>query len=206
VNYLLRNRVYLGEINHRSKSYPGEHEPILAPSLFDAAQAKLDENRRGLRLRHQSSKALLLGKLFDDRGNPMTLSYAIKKEVRYRYYVSCVLAQGRKEEAGSVSRVAALTLEQIVINAMGSRRPNFDDRRTCGTAAKHREDVAKDTNATAPNGDTRPDSAAATIAAEVDRITLGAQSIEIRLADSENHPPDRLTIPGRRRRFAVNAK
>ena len=123
VNYLLRNRVYLGEINHRGKSYPGEHKAILEPGLFDAVQAKLDENRRGLRLRHQSSKALLLGKLFDDRGNAMTPSYAIKKGVRYRYYVSCVLAQGRKEEAGSVKRVAALTLEQIVINAMGSRRP-----------------------------------------------------------------------------------
>jgi hypothetical protein len=37
-----------------------------------------------------------------------------------RYFASCVLAQGRKEESGFVKRVAALTLEQIVINAMGS--------------------------------------------------------------------------------------
>ena len=48
-----------------------------------------------------------MGKLFDDRGNPMTPTYAIKKGVRYRYYVSCVLNQGRKEEAGSTPRVAA---------------------------------------------------------------------------------------------------
>ena len=50
----------------------------------------------------------------------MTPSYAIKKGVRYRYYVSCVLAQGRKEEAGP-SRVAADAVEQIVLNAIGDR-------------------------------------------------------------------------------------
>jgi site-specific DNA recombinase len=103
---MLRNRMYLGEINHRDKSYPGEHAPIIDPRLFEAVQARLTENRQVRRLRRQSSNALLKGKLFDDRGNPMTPSYAIKKGVRYRYYVSCVLNQGRKEEAGSVARVA----------------------------------------------------------------------------------------------------
>jgi hypothetical protein len=44
----------------------------------------------------------------------MTPSYAIKKGVRYRYYISCVLAQGRKEEAGSVARVAAPEIEAVV--------------------------------------------------------------------------------------------
>jgi hypothetical protein len=36
-----RNRVYLGEINHRNQSYPGEHPSILDHTLFDAVQAKL---------------------------------------------------------------------------------------------------------------------------------------------------------------------
>jgi site-specific DNA recombinase len=81
--YMLRNRMYLGEINHRDKSYPGEHQPILDEKSFEAVQAKLTKNLRGRRLRRQSSNALLLGKLFDDRGNPMTPTYAIKKGVRY---------------------------------------------------------------------------------------------------------------------------
>ena len=50
----------------------------------------------------------------------MTPSYAIKKGVRYRYYVSCVLAQGRKDEAGSVSRVAASEIETIVMDALAT--------------------------------------------------------------------------------------
>lgn len=97
--YMLRNRMYLGEINHRDKSYPWEHAPIIDPRLFEAVQTKLTENRQRRRLRRQSSNALRMGKLFDHRGNPMSPSYAIKKGVRYRYYVSSVLNQGRKEEA-----------------------------------------------------------------------------------------------------------
>ena len=121
--YMLRNRMYLGEINHRDKSYPGEHAPIIDARLFEAVQAKLTENRQGRRLRRQSSNALLMGKLFDDRGNPMTPSYAIKKGVRYRYYVSSVLNQGRKEEAGSLPRVAAEAVERIVLDAIGALPP-----------------------------------------------------------------------------------
>jgi len=118
--YLLRNRTYLGEINHRDKSYPGEHQPIIDPRMFEAVQAKLTEHRQVRRLRRQSSNALLMGRLFDDRGNPMMPSYAIKKGVRCRHYVSCVLNQGRKEEAGSFPRVAAEAVERIVLDAIGA--------------------------------------------------------------------------------------
>jgi hypothetical protein len=109
--HLLRNRMYCGEINHRDRSYPGEHQAIIDQALFDQVQARLSENRRGSQLRRQPSDALLLGKLFDDRGNKMTPSYAIKGGVRYRYYVSSVLAQGRKEEAGTVSRIGSDAIE-----------------------------------------------------------------------------------------------
>src|SRR5277367_1391981 len=124
--YLLRNRMYLGEINHRDKSYLGEHAPIIDPKPFEAVQTKLTENRQERRRRRQSSNALLMGKLFDDRGNPMTPSYAVKKGVRYRYYVSCVLNQGRQEEAGSVPRVAAEAVERIVLDAVGDLPPAKD--------------------------------------------------------------------------------
>ena len=162
--YLLRNRVYLGEINHREQSYPGEHEPIVDPDLFESVQAKLSENRRGLRERRQSSNALLLGKLFDDRGNPMTPSYAIKKGVRYRYYVSCVLAQGRRSEAGTVARVAADAVEQIVLDAIRDHGPESD-------------------------------TGAATIAASIGKVTLGARAIEIQLVRDRDRPPEKVCVP-----------
>ena len=71
--HLLRNRVYRGEINHKDRSHPGEHDPIVERALFDAVQARLDEQRRGKRRSHVNSNALLQGRIFDDRGHRMTL-------------------------------------------------------------------------------------------------------------------------------------
>lgn len=115
---LLRNRTYLGEINHRRQSYPGEHDPIVDRDLFDQVQAILEANRKGHRKHWRKSNALLLGKIYDDRGNRMTPSYGVKRGVRYRYYVSAALAQGNKADAGSVARVAAPDMEQRVINSL----------------------------------------------------------------------------------------
>jgi site-specific DNA recombinase len=115
---LLRNRTYLGEINHRGRSYPGEHEAIVQQEIFDSVQAILESNRQGHREHWRKSNALLLGKLFDDRGNRMTPSYAIKDGVRYRYYVSAALVQGNKSNAGSVRRVAAQGMENRVVTAL----------------------------------------------------------------------------------------
>ena len=104
----------MGELNHRDTSYPGEHAPIIDRSLFDAVQAKLSENLHERRSRRSHSDALLTGRLYDDRGNRMSPTYAVKKGLRYRYYVSTMLVQGRKSEAGSVPRVPAPELESIV--------------------------------------------------------------------------------------------
>ena len=184
--HMLRNRMYLGEINHRDKSYPGEHAPIIDPRLFEAVQTKLTENRRGRRLRRQSSNALLMGKLFDDRGNPMTPSYAIKKGVRYRYYVSSVLNQGRKEEAGSLPRVAAEAVERIVLDAIGALPPvkQIDLRPGPPSAELLR-----------PERDADAPEAAERIAANVDKITIGSQSIEIRLLEASDRPSKVIAIP-----------
>jgi hypothetical protein len=59
-----------------------------------------------------------MGRLVDDRGHAMTPSHARKNGARYRYYVSCVLAQGRKAEAGSIARVAAPEIEAAVVSAL----------------------------------------------------------------------------------------
>lgn len=169
--WLLRNRTYIGEINHRGSSYPGEHEAIIARRIFDEVQASLDANRRGKRDRWRASGALLLGKLYDDRGNRMTPSYAIKKGVRYRYYTSCVLAQGRKAAAGSVKRVAANEIEEHVrvavspltaTNALGDR----------------------------PDGETAPVEA---IRQMVERVTISAADITIELSAASD--PLRLAGP-----------
>ncbi|MEA1835091.1 hypothetical protein U8607_23660 [Methylobacterium durans] len=42
--------------------------------------------------------------------------------MRYRYYVSCALEEGRREEAGTVARVPAPEIEQAVLGALGEIR------------------------------------------------------------------------------------
>lgn len=61
---------------------------------------------------------MLLGKFFDDRGNTMSPTYAKKRGLRYRYYVSRALVEGRRQDAGTVSRVAADQIEAKVIEIL----------------------------------------------------------------------------------------
>jgi len=119
--HLLKNRIYLGEIHHDSKWYSAEHKPILDKRVFDQVQALLVENRIATRTRQFTGGALLAGKLRDDRGNRMSPSFTVKNGVRYRFYVSRALLQGRKTQAGSVARIPAQLIEDIAINAVQKR-------------------------------------------------------------------------------------
>jgi hypothetical protein len=104
--------------------------------------------RRNVRL---AGQALLTGLLFDCRGNPMSPSHANKQGVRYRYYVSQALIQGRKEHAGSVGRVSGPDLEERILAELRSMG--------MGEEASNRELLAR----------------------HVERITLEEDRIEIRL-------------------------
>src|SRR5829696_4827032 len=125
--HLLRNRVYVGELNHKGASHPGEHAPIIAPALFKAVQEKLTSNRHGCRMQRAASGALLLGRIFDDRGNRMSPSTAKKGGICYRYYVSSVLLQGRKSDAGSIRRASASEIEAAVVQGLRTAYPDDAD-------------------------------------------------------------------------------
>ena len=77
------------------------------------------------------SEGLLIGRLFDDRGNRMSPSHARKGHVKYRYYLSAALLQGTAAHAGSVRRVPASEIEALVIKAVRDHlKPSepIDDR------------------------------------------------------------------------------
>jgi site-specific DNA recombinase len=114
---MLRNRLYRGEVVHKDRSYPGEHQAIVEPASWDAVQARLADNRvargTGLRVKNPS---LLTGLLFDSEGRHMTPTHAVKNGKRYRYYVSRWLITEARTGAMSGLRVAAAEIEQIVVN------------------------------------------------------------------------------------------
>ena len=118
LSHFLKNRFYIGEIAYRGEIHPGEHEPILDRSVFEEVQARLLSNNveRGLKLK--GSLSLLAGRIYDDRGNRMVPSHTVKNGVRYRYYVSSAIQQKRDSEVGSVSRVPAPEIEDLVIKAV----------------------------------------------------------------------------------------
>jgi len=116
--YLLKNRIYVGEVAHHEKTYPGEHEGIVEPAKFEAAQMLLARNGRAKEPKRHGSAALLKDVLFDDRGFRMTPSSAKKQCLRYRYYVSRALIEGAADEAGSLARVAAPAIESAVLEAL----------------------------------------------------------------------------------------
>ena len=66
------------------ETHKGEHAPILERELFDSVQAKLADRVVRRKMRRSRSPSLLIGLIFDDRGNPMSPSHANKKGVRYR--------------------------------------------------------------------------------------------------------------------------
>ena len=116
--YLLKNRMYLGQINHGPNSYPGEHPAIIARDIFDAVQARLASQAAASGYRRSPSDALLTGKLFDDLGRPMTPSHTVKGGVRYRYYISHGFAGQRGDAAAPVARLPAPDVEEAVLKAL----------------------------------------------------------------------------------------
>ena len=111
--YFLKNRIYLGETHHGGKWFKGEHEPILDHQLFEAVQQQLKSNTVKRKVAFSRSGALLQGKIFDDKDNLMGPSFSSKSGVRYRFYVSRAL-RGRKQNAGSVTRISAPEIEALV--------------------------------------------------------------------------------------------
>ena len=59
-----------------------------------------------------------MGRIYDDRGHRMTPSHVRKRDIKYRYYISSALLQGRPKQAGTVSRVPAKEVEDIVAKAV----------------------------------------------------------------------------------------
>ena len=96
---MLQNRIYRGEIAHKGNAYPGEHPPIIDQALWDQVQAIIAENRVNREVGSNAKQpSLLAGLAFDETGERLTPSHAVKKGTRYRYYVSRSLIIGTAED------------------------------------------------------------------------------------------------------------
>ena len=48
----------------------------------------------------------------------MTPTYAVKKGIRHRYYISAPLLQGQSDKAAKLNRVPAAEIEKLIIGAV----------------------------------------------------------------------------------------
>ena len=121
-----------GRIAHKGQVHEGQHKPIVSQDLWDQVQQCLQRSSGRVRTKRtrQASEALLAGKLFDDRGNRMSPSWARKGPKRWRYYVSQAALQGDKSKAGSIVRVPAAYVEALVADAVTKLSSNRADSQT----------------------------------------------------------------------------
>ncbi len=135
---LLSNRIYLGEVVHKGVAHPGEHAALIEPSLWDAVQQRIADNRISRIERHNArAPSLLAGVLVDGHGSRMSPSHAVKSGRRYRYYVTpaselstdgppaCRLP-AHDIEAAVVAQLAKLLTGRRAIASLGT-----GDARTC---------------------------------------------------------------------------
>ncbi len=99
---ILTNPIYMGKISHKGILSDGQHEAIIDPKVWQKVQEMLQANNA--RERDQPNAAVsspLAGIIFDDQGERLTPSHAVKGGRRYRYYISNVLVR----EPGNTSGI-----------------------------------------------------------------------------------------------------
>src|SRR5262245_36642473 len=118
--WLLSNPIYAGDVRHRGKVWPGQHEPIIDRESWNAVQKTLSgqaPTERGVRT---GRKNLLTGLIYDETGDRLSPSHAVKNNKRYRYYISHRLIQARRRDEGGW-RLPANALETAVLTGLTDR-------------------------------------------------------------------------------------
>ncbi len=115
---LLRNRLYVGEVHHKGKYYPGQHKPVVARAVFEQAQEILGQNSNIKRKRTWTikSKALLKGLLVcGGCGGFMSPTNTEKGNKRYHYYIANSYRRNLCD-ACPPNRIPAGEMEAVVSN------------------------------------------------------------------------------------------
>ena len=122
IHSILTNPVYRGMVRHKENAYPANHPAIIDEYLWGRVQECLKEKsarQRGQRSQKTGKGSPLTGKLFDEKGDRLTPTYASSKGRRWRYYVSRSL-MAQKSERSDGWRLPAAKLEKAVAEAFNN--------------------------------------------------------------------------------------
>ncbi len=118
---LLGNRTYRGEVVHKGKGYPGEHEAIVSKGLWEKVQAVLSENTRA---KQAKAKTKIISPLqgvvrCGHCDGAMGLTYTQKGPRRYSYY-HCARDAKRAVSRCQLKRVPAGDIEKVVLEQLSA--------------------------------------------------------------------------------------
>ena len=118
---LLNNRIYIGEIPHKDKSYPGEHDAIIDRATWDKVQAILADNKSvKVSMARTKMVAPLKGVIRCGHcGCSMGPTYTRKNGRHYTYYI-CEKDSKRAVSHCPLKRVPAGDIEQAVIEQLSA--------------------------------------------------------------------------------------
>ena len=184
---ILSNPIYAGRIGHKGQVHEGQHQPILSRDLWEQVQQSLRDHLGAVKTKRtrQASEALLVGKLFDDRGNRMSPSWAKKGSKRWRYYVSQAALQGDKTKGGSVVRVPAANVEAVVVEAVrklppeGSTASQADLRNLIDRITISRTKIQAVRKLSSDRAASQAD-----VRDLIDRVTISRTEIQIQLSEA----------------------
>jgi hypothetical protein len=192
IYHILSNPIYAGRLRHKGQVHDGLHAAIVDPETWDRVRCRLAEQTQRRKPPNQDAHSFLAGKLYDDRGHRMGPSHAAKDGRRWRYYVSRALLKGRKQDAGSVTRVPAAEIEKRVMEAVRSVTPAPARSITLAGAGP----IARSDGAMVSSRRGAPELDVELLAA-IERVTIRRTAIEIALTDTvAAESQDRfLTVP-----------
>jgi DNA invertase Pin-like site-specific DNA recombinase len=184
---ILANRTYLGQVPHKDQSYPGEHQAIIDPELWEKVRLRIIGGIRGERCgRNAAAPSLLRGLIYDEEGNRFTPSHAVKCGKRYRYYVSQKVIEDPASASNMPGRIPARELEDLVLAEIRSFLRSAD--RVTTALGNPADDLAFTRRlievCRRALGDLDSDSdhlRSEFLAAVVDRIVIDWDSVEIRI-------------------------
>ena len=120
ISLLLHNPIYIGQIRHHGKSYPGEHQGIIDASLFHQVQHILKTNDERKKSPHQGKYPFLLKGLVRCAvcNSVMTPTFTSSRYGRRYFYYKCVAVNKLDKSACTIRSLHARELEQTVIDKL----------------------------------------------------------------------------------------
>jgi DNA invertase Pin-like site-specific DNA recombinase len=128
---ILKNVIYIGQVNYKGTIYPGEQPPLVERTLFEQVQEQLQGGQRRPQPKPGGSTAMLKGLLSCEACQAcMLLSQTSRHDRHYRYYV-CGNAQRRGGKACPGSAIRANVIEESVVDQVTSH---------CKLGKRHRQE------------------------------------------------------------------